>query len=110
MSFTNAPGRRSDGGGRMAEARRPAGGIEWPTLLLVGLCYAAVATGTLLLPPLSLVAAMVLTTLAIALHSSLQHEVLHGHPFARRGLNEALVFLPVGLFFPFGRFRDLHLA
>jgi fatty acid desaturase len=49
-------------------------------------------------------------TLAVTLHSSLQHEVLHGHPFRSRPLNEALVFLPVGLCFPYGRFRDLHLA
>lgn len=94
----------------MAEPRWRKTATEWPTLLLVVLCYLAVATGAFLLPPLSLAAAMVLTTLAIALHSSLQHEILHGHPFQRRSLNEALVFLPVGLFFPYGRFRDLHLA
>lgn len=50
------------------------------------------------------------TTLAIALHSFLSHEVLHGHPFRVKALNEALVFPAIGLFIPYGRFRDTHLA
>ncbi|MEI4470011.1 fatty acid desaturase [Frigidibacter sp. MR17.24] len=52
----------------------------------------------------------VLTGLAIVLHSSLQHEVLHGHPFRRPRLNEALVFVGLGLMYPYRRFRDTHLA
>ena len=32
------------------------------------------------------------TGLAIAQYSSLQHEVLHGHPFRNQTLNDALVF------------------
>jgi len=48
--------------------------------------------------------------LAITLHSSLQHEVLHGHPFANRTLSEALVFPAPGLCIPYLRFRDTHLA
>jgi fatty acid desaturase len=55
-------------------------------------------------------AAFVLLVLALTLHSSLQHEVLHGHPFADPRLNELLVALPIGLVYPFRRFRDLHLA
>ncbi|MEY8843117.1 fatty acid desaturase [Cribrihabitans sp. XS_ASV171] len=45
-----------------------------------------------------------------ALHSSLTHEVLHGHPFRSRYLNEALMALPLTLGIPYNRFRDLHLA
>ncbi len=56
------------------------------------------------------VAGFVLTVLSIALFSSLQHEVLHGHPFANQRLNEALVFPALTLFVPYNRFRDLHLA
>jgi fatty acid desaturase len=41
--------------------------------------------------------------------SSLQHEVLHGHPFANKPLNEALVFPALMLVMPYERFRDLHL-
>ncbi len=84
--------------------------IEWPTLALIGACYLVWALGVTWLAALWLPWAVIVTALAITLHSSLQHEVLHGHPFRRRWLNEALVFLPLGLIYPYGRFRDLHLA
>ncbi len=45
----------------------------------------------------------------VTLHSSLQHEALHGHPTRSAPLNEALVFLPLGLLFPYRRFKALHL-
>lgn len=91
----------------MAETR-PA--VEWPTLLLIAACYAVWVLATTLAAAVWLPLGMVLLVLSVTLHSSLQHEVLHGHPFRQRLLNEALVFLPVGLFYPYGRFRDLHLA
>jgi fatty acid desaturase len=50
-----------------------------------------------------------LAILLITLHSSLQHEALHGHPTNNRYINEALVFLPIGLIYPYRRFRALHL-
>ncbi|MEI4486994.1 fatty acid desaturase [Frigidibacter sp. MR17.14] len=53
---------------------------------------------------------VVLTVLAIVLHSSLQHEVLHGHPFRAPRANEALVFAGLGLVYPYRRFKDTHLA
>ncbi|SPH17176.1 hypothetical protein DEA8626_00692 [Defluviimonas aquaemixtae] len=84
--------------------------IEWPTLGLIAACYLVWALATTVIAAFWLPLAAVILTLTITLHSSLQHEVLHGHPFRSRAWNEALVFLPVGLFFPYGRFRDLHLA
>ena len=45
----------------------------------------------------------------VTLHSSLQHEVLHGHPTRNARLNELLVALPVGLFIPYRRFKSTHL-
>ncbi len=48
--------------------------------------------------------------LIAALHSSLTHEALHGHPFRAKWLNETLMVLPLTLFIPYRRFRDLHLA
>lgn len=94
----------------MAEPRTSARDVEWPTLLLIAACYAAWVLATTALAALWLPAGMALLTLAVTLHSSLQHEVLHGHPFRAPRANEALVFLPIGLFFPYGRFRDLHIA
>ena len=46
----------------------------------------------------------------VALHSSLQHELLHGHPTRSRRLNELLAQPALGLFVPYRRFRDLHIA
>lgn len=46
----------------------------------------------------------------MAQFSSIQHEVLHGHPFRSKAWNEALVFPGLNLAVPYGRFRDLHLA
>ena len=52
---------------------------------------------------------LVPAALATALHSSLTHEVLHGHPTRNGLINEALIFPALGLFIPYRRFRDLHL-
>jgi len=52
---------------------------------------------------------LLVAALCVTLHSSLQHEVLHGHPTRNARLNEALVFLAPGLFIPYRRFRVLHL-
>ena len=51
---------------------------------------------------------MLLAVPLVTLHSSLQHEALHGHPTRSRRLNELLVFPALGLFVPYRRFRDLH--
>ena len=45
-----------------------------------------------------------------ALHTSLQHEILHGHPTRSRVLNEALIFLTPTMWLPFQRYKDTHLA
>ena len=82
--------------------------IEWPTLAMLGLAYGAFAAGTLLWP-VSGVLSVIVTALAIAQFSSLQHEVLHGHPFRNQTLNEALVFAGLTLFVPYIRFKDTHL-
>lgn len=94
----------------MMEDFRKQPAVDWPTLALIAACYGAWWFGVTVLAASWLPAAILLTTLCITLHSSLQHEVLHGHPFRIRPLNEALVFLPVGLVIPYGRFRDTHLA
>jgi fatty acid desaturase len=84
--------------------------VEWPTLGLVLATYAVWALGTGWLFDLAPLLGFGVTTLAIAQFSSLQHEVLHGHPFRSRRLSEALVFAGLTVFVPYIRFRDLHLA
>jgi len=110
MCFMNACGPISAGGGVMSEAAKTRSGIEWPTLVMLLLCYGGWALATLWAAALWLPLGMVLTIIFIALHSSLTHEVLHGHPTANRLVNEALVFPCLGLFVPYMRFRDSHLA
>ncbi|KUJ82016.1 fatty acid desaturase [Ruegeria profundi] len=80
---------------------------EWRTLGLIVACYGAWLAVIFLLPVWAAIPAMALVA---ALHSSLTHEALHGHPFRSRWLNEALMALPLTLFIPYQRFRDLHLA
>ena len=90
--------------------RKAAPAIEWPTLLLLLATYAVWAIGTTAAFALSPVLGILLTGLAIAQFSSLQHEILHGHPFRSRLLNETLAFPALNLTVPYGRFRDTHLA
>lgn len=94
----------------MDERKRTLPLVEWQTLTLIVLDYAAIWLTVSLLAPVSFWLAVPVLAVLIALQSSLQHECLHGHPFRNRALNEALVWLPVGLAIPYGRFRDTHLA
>lgn len=81
---------------------------ELPTLLLIAAVYVGWAAVTVSADHLG-IAAIPLLALSLTLHSSLQHEVIHGHPTRSRRLNEALVFPAIGLLIPYGRFRDTHL-
>ncbi len=74
----------------------------------MALTYLVWATATMLWDDQALLA-MVLTIVAIAQHSSLQHEALHGHPFRNPLVNEALVFPALIVVLPYRRFRDTHL-
>ena len=90
----------------MSEPRR----FEWPTIATLLFCYALFALGSTWASAIWLPLGMVLTTGAIVLHSSLSHEMLHGHPFKNRHLNAALVFPALCIAIPYMRFRDTHLA
>jgi fatty acid desaturase len=85
----------------------PRGKIEWITLGLILICYGLWAAALFWLPVWSAVPVL---GVLIALHASLTHEALHGHPFRSRVANEALMALPLNLCIPYNRFRDLHLA
>lgn len=83
--------------------------VEWPTMGLVALCYGLWFIAGFFIYPAYPVVALALFAVAIALHSSLQHEIMHGHPTRNRHINELLVILPLGLFFPYRRYKTLHL-
>lgn len=84
--------------------------VEWPTLILLLATYGLWAVGTTAAFTFSPLLGIVLTGIAIGQFSSLQHEILHGHPFRSKALNEALAFPALTLTVPYGRFRDTHLA
>lgn len=81
--------------------------IEWPTIALIIGCYAAWVIGVWLLPvPFSFIG----VGIVVALHTSLQHEIIHGHPFRQQWLNDLIIWPPLTLVVPFARFKTTHLA
>lgn len=83
--------------------------VEWPTVFLILAAYVAWAAG-LWLSSIWLPMGMMLASLAIVLHASLQHEVIHGHPLSCRRKSQLLVAPSLNLAIPYLRFRDTHLA
>lgn len=82
--------------------------VEWPTLALLALCSSVWLGGVWLIGSHEAWWGLPLLAFPVALHSSLQHEIIHGHPTRWTGLNTLLVAPAVGLFLPFLRFRELH--
>lgn len=81
---------------------------EWPTWLTLAGCY-TIWLCSIIWHDLLGWFWIIPAALSVTLHSSLQHEILHGHPTRSCAINEALVFPAVGLFVPYRRFRDTHL-
>jgi fatty acid desaturase len=82
---------------------------EWPTALL--LCLTAVLwLAALALPAGWGVLALGMLVFALTLHSSLSHEILHGHPFKSDTACTLLGLFQPGLYVPYLRFKVLHLA
>lgn len=86
------------------------GRIEWPTVLLAVSLYCAFGTLTLFYSALPWWLVFVAGGYLVALHGSLQHEVVHGHPTRWRAFNNLLVFPSLWLWLPFGIYRRTHLA
>lgn len=83
---------------------------QWPTLGLLSFCYTAIASITYFAPVTSHWFAIPAFSIMLALHSSLQHELLHGNPFKQSWLNDLIAFPAVGLLVPYLRFKETHLA
>jgi fatty acid desaturase len=83
--------------------------VEWPTILLAIFIYggwAALTWNHAAVPIWLLVPA---GAWLVAWHSSLQHEVLHGHPTRSRAVNRLFGVPPLALWLPYERYRALHL-
>lgn len=83
--------------------------VEWPTAALLAGCYGLWGLAVVFHDALGPILFLMAVPPLITLHSSLQHEAAHGHPTRFTRVNEALVFLPLGLAFPYRRFKALHL-
>jgi fatty acid desaturase len=92
----------------VAEARSLAA-IEGRTMLLVAAVYGGWLAITLMYSrwPLWIVAPV--TAVLLTLHSSMQHEIVHGHPTRWRSVNRLLGIVPLSLWLPFVRYRQNHL-
>ena len=84
--------------------------IEWPTIALIVIAYGGWFTLTRAYGewPTWIVAPCLAVLLTF--HSSLQHEILHGHPTRSAAVNRLFGILPLSLWIPYDRFRALHLT
>ncbi|MDX1737901.1 MAG: fatty acid desaturase [Alphaproteobacteria bacterium] len=82
---------------------------EIRSLALLLLCYGLIFF--LLFDPIGLPLWLRMISIIplITLHSSLQHEFLHGHPFKNQHLNDLLAYPSMGIFVPYLRFKETHL-
>ena len=83
--------------------------VEWPTWSLLAATYAAWGFLTWHATWLPWWVLPFLGGYLVCLHGSLQHEALHGHPTRSALINELLVFPALSLWFPYRRYRKLHL-
>jgi fatty acid desaturase len=95
---------------RGARRRSKRAAVEVPTLTLILVMYGGwlAVTAAYRHWPLWIVAPAV--ALLLTLHSSLQHEIIHGHPTRWNRVNRLLGMLPLSWWLPFERYRELHLT
>ena len=85
------------------------GAIEWPTWGLVAAIYGSWAAFTIGWTHLPGWLVPLAGGWLVAWHGSLQHETIHGHPSRSRRLNALLGGVPLGLWLPYGVYRETHL-
>jgi fatty acid desaturase len=94
-----------------APVPRPAGTrVEVRTLLLIVAVYGAWLALTYHYGRWPLWLLALLTAPLLTLHSSIQHEIVHGHPTSWRELNRLFGMVPLSLWLPFDRYRRNHLV
>jgi fatty acid desaturase len=95
--------------GRLVRRRPKRASVEMPTLLLILITYGGwlVITAAYGHWPLWIIAPA--GTVLLTLHSSLQHEIIHGHPTRWGSVNRLMGIVPLSFWLPFERFRQNHL-
>jgi fatty acid desaturase len=87
----------------------PVPAIEWPTVVLIFCGYSAWLFVTSRYGDWPLWVVVPGVALLLTFHSSLQHEILHGHPTRSPALNRLFGIVPLSLWIPYERYRRLHL-
>ncbi len=85
-------------------------GIEWPTIALAAFIYAVWLLASWHFSSLPLIVSLPVLAIFSMWHSSLQHEILHGHPTPSRRVNRWLGMPPLLLWLPYDRYRQTHLT
>jgi fatty acid desaturase len=83
--------------------------VEWPTIGLIATVYLVLAALVWFHASLPWWIILPAGAYCAALHSSLQHEVLHGHPTRYRILNEVMVWPTPTFWLPYFTYRNGHL-
>jgi fatty acid desaturase len=95
--------------GERVRRRRKRASVEIPTLLLILITYGGWLLITAAYGRWSLWIIAPIGAALLTLHSSLQHEIIHGHPTRWGRVNRLLGIVPLSFWLPFERFRQNHL-
>src|ERR1700683_4101030 len=93
-----------------ARRRRRRAPVELPTLLLAVLVYGGWLLATAAYGRWPLWGVIACVVLLLTLHSSLQHEIIHGHPTRWSRINRLIGMVPLSFWLPYDRYRRHHLA
>ena len=83
---------------------------EFPTWVLIVSVYAGWFGVFSLKKQLGLPVTTLMLIWFTTWYMSLQHELIHGHPTRYRWLNQLFGLMPLAVWFPYGLYRDSHLA
>jgi fatty acid desaturase len=110
QNTASTPDRHSAGetGTRSANALHARGAVEMPTLLLILADYGAWLAITFMYTRWPLLVVAPIATVLVTLHSSLQHEIVHGHPTRWVGINRLFALVPLSLWLPYERYHHTH--
>jgi fatty acid desaturase len=89
--------------------RHQANNLEWPTLALGITIYGLWAALTFWHSAIPVYLIMPAGAWIMAWHSSLQHEIVHGHPTRWRAFNRLIGSIPLSLWLPFLSYKTSHL-
>jgi len=83
--------------------------FEWPTWLFIGLVYSVFFWLLFNFNQFPLFVSFALLTITLTAHSSLCHELIHGHPTQNQSINNLIGYPPITLIYPYTIFKETHI-